>query len=85
MNTEIFIALLSLAGTFIGSLSGVLTANKLSNYRISQLEKKVNQHNNLIDRTYGLEQKYAVLENRQKVSEHRIEDLEHERSDHHEY
>ncbi len=79
MNPEIVIALLSLAGTFIGSLAGILTANKLTNYRISQLEKRVNKHNNLIDRTYGLEQKYAVLENRQRVSEHRLSDLEHER------
>ena len=40
MNTEFLIALLSLAGTFIGSLAGILTANKLTNYRIEQLEKK---------------------------------------------
>ncbi len=79
MSTEIIISLLSLAGTFIGSLAGILTANKLTNYRISQLEKRVNQHNNLIDRTYGLEQKCAILENRQRVSEHRLSDLEHER------
>ncbi|MBR5152234.1 MAG: hypothetical protein IKW60_01705 [Clostridia bacterium] len=79
MNPEIIVSLLSLAGTFIGSLAGILTANKLTNYRISQLEKRVNKHNNLIERTYGLEQKYAVLENRQRVSEHRLSDLEHER------
>ena len=41
MNAEIVIALLSLAGTLIGSLSGVLAANRLTNYRIQELEKKV--------------------------------------------
>lgn len=50
MPTEIIIALLSLVGTAIGSLLGILQANKLSNYRIKQLEEKVQKHNNLIER-----------------------------------
>lgn len=44
--------------------------------RLKQLEEKVNKHNNLIERTYAIEQKLAVLDNRERVSEHRIEDLE---------
>ena len=55
MNQEIVIALLSFAGTLAGSLLGVLTAQKLTQYRLSQLEEKVNRHNNLIERTYKLE------------------------------
>ena len=55
MNQEIVIALLSFAGTLAGSLLGVLTAQKLTHYRLSQLEEKVNRHNNLIERTYKLE------------------------------
>lgn len=55
MNETIIVALLSLVGTLLGTLGGILTANKLSNYRIEQLEKKVQAHNNLIDRTYRLE------------------------------
>ena len=55
MNETVIVALLSLVGTLLGTLGGILTANKLSNYRIEQLEKKVQAHNNLIDRTYRLE------------------------------
>lgn len=78
MNTELFIALLSLAGTLLGSLFGVLAANRLTNYRLGQLEEKVNKHNNVIERLFHLEQDVAVLDNRQRVSEHRLRDLEQE-------
>ncbi|HIR84400.1 MAG TPA: hypothetical protein IAA56_03575 [Candidatus Galloscillospira excrementavium] len=55
MQPEIIVALLSLIGTLAGSLLGVLASNKLTNYRIEQLEKKVAAHNNVIERTYKLE------------------------------
>lgn len=55
MDSSIFVAILSLAGTLIGSLAGILAANRLSNYRISQLEEKVNKHNQVVERTYKLE------------------------------
>lgn len=55
MNDNVLIAILSLCGTLLGSLCGILAANKLSNYRIEQLEKKVQAHNNLVERTYRLE------------------------------
>ena len=55
MQPEIIVALLSLVGTLAGSLLGVLASNKLTNYRIEQLEKKVAAHNNVIERTYKLE------------------------------
>ena len=69
MNAEIVIALLSLAGTLIGSLSGVLAANRLTNYRIQELEKKVEKHNTIMERTFRLEE-------RMKVANNRIQDLE---------
>ena len=78
MNTEVFIASLSLAGTLLGSLFGILAANRLTNYRLGQLEEKVNKHNNVIERLFHLEQDVAVLDNRQRVSEHRLRDLEQE-------
>ena len=56
MSSEMIVALVSFAGTAIGSIAGVLTANKLTNYRISQLEEKVNKHNNLIERMMAVEQ-----------------------------
>ena len=56
MSSEVIVALVSFAGTAIGSIAGVLTANKLSNYRISQLEEKVAKHNNLVERMAMAEQ-----------------------------
>ncbi len=73
---EIVIGILSCIGTLIGSLAGIHKANELTNYRIKQLEGKVNKHNNLIERTYNIEQQIAVLDNREKVTEHRLSDLE---------
>ena len=55
LDATIVVALLSLAGTLIGSFGGILAANKLTNYRIEQLEAKVNKHNNVIERMYKLE------------------------------
>ena len=69
MNAELLIALMSLAGTVVGSLSGVLAANRLTNYRIQELEKKVEKHNTVLERTFRLEE-------RMKVANNRIQDLE---------
>ncbi len=55
MTEEILVALISFAGTLAGSLLGVLTAQKLTQYRLSQLEEKVSRHNNLVERTYKIE------------------------------
>lgn len=76
MSTEIIVALLSLLGTAIGSLAGILAANKLVVYRIEQLEKKVEKHNNLIERTYKVEESITLLDEKIKVANHRIDDLE---------
>ena len=57
--SQIIIALLGFAGTLAGSLLGVLTAQKLTQYRLQQLEEKVGKHNNLIERTYRLEGQMA--------------------------
>ena len=59
MTAEIFVALLGFAGTLLGSLLGVVTAQKLTQYRLSQLEEKVSRHNNLVERTYVLEGQVA--------------------------
>ena len=55
MNSEIIVALLGLVGTLAGSFLGVVAAGKLTQYRLQQLEDKVNKHNNIIERTYILE------------------------------
>ena len=68
MTEAIVVALLGFAGTLLGSLFGVLTAQKLTQYRLAQLEEKVNKHNNLIERTFR-------LEGRMDEAEHDIRDL----------
>lgn len=66
MTPELIVALLSLIGTCIGSIAGILTANRLTNYKIEQLTKRVDQHNCVIDRTYKLETRVTVLEEKDK-------------------
>lgn len=55
MSEAVVVALLGFAGTLFGSLLGVLTAQKVTQYRLAQLEEKVNKHNKLVERTYKLE------------------------------
>lgn len=62
MSESVLVSILSLFGTLIGSLCGILTANKLTLYRIQQLEKKVEKHNSVIDRVYALEKHEAVMQ-----------------------
>lgn len=68
MSEAIIVALLGFAGTLLGSLLGVLAAQKLTQYRLAQLEEKVNKHNNLIERTF-------VLEGQMAECQHDIKDL----------
>lgn len=72
----IIVSIISLIGTLGGSLGGILVANKLTNYRVEQLEKKVEKHNQVVERVYKLEQDNAVQDEEIKVANHRIEDLE---------
>jgi ABC-type lipoprotein release transport system permease subunit len=76
MSDAIIVALIGLAGSAVGSILGVMASSKLTLYRIEQLEKKVDKHNNLIDRTYKLEQDVAVQSEDIKVINHRLSDLE---------
>ena len=46
----------------VGSLAGVLASNKLMQYRIQQLEAKVNKHNSIVERTYKLEGEVKELQ-----------------------
>lgn len=53
--SSVVVAIISLVGTLFGTFGGILTSAKLSNYRIAQLEKKVEKHNTVVERTYNLE------------------------------
>lgn len=53
--TSIAVAGMSLVGTLAGTFGGIIVSNKLTNYRIEQLEKKVEKHNQVVERTFKLE------------------------------
>jgi hypothetical protein len=76
MSDVVIVGLLSLAGTLVGTFGGILAANRLTNYRIAQLEKKVDKHNTVIERTYKIEGELDTINEKIKVADHRIEDLE---------
>ena len=62
LRAEIIVGILSLAGTLAGTFGGILAANKLTNYKIDELSKRVDKHNNLIDRMYKVESRVTLIE-----------------------
>lgn len=68
MNSTVMVALMSLIGTLAGSFSGIIVANKLVNFRLQQLESKVEKHNTIVERTY-------ILEGQMMEVQHDIRDL----------
>ena len=79
MSEGVLIAIITLAGSGIGSLCGIIVSSRLTTYRLEQLEKKVDKHNTVIERTYAVEQRLAVQDEQIKVANNRIEDLEKEK------
>lgn len=74
--TAIIVGVLSLLGTAGGSIASVFTANRLTNYKIEELRKEVEKHNKVVERVYNLETNVEVMDEKIKVANHRIEDLE---------
>lgn len=73
MNNDIIIALVSFGGTMVGTFGGILTSSKLVNYRIEQLEKKVDKHNKFAERL-------PVIETQIKDIYHDLDELKGKRS-----
>ena len=71
MEPSVLVGLLSLAGTLAGTFGGILTGSRLTNYRLAQLEEKVGKHNNLIERTYKIEETLALHEQKLESLERR--------------
>ena len=69
MSETVIVAALSLIGTVTGSVLGIIASNKVTLYRIEQLEKKVDKHNSVIERTY-------LWEEKMKETERRLEKIE---------
>jgi chromosome segregation ATPase len=72
MNTEILVAVLSCVGTVAGSITGILVSNKLSNYRIEQLEKKIDHYANNMDE---IKERLVVVEQSTKSAHKRLDDI----------
>lgn len=77
MDGGIIVAIISGVLTLAGVIITVVVGNSKTLYRIEQLEKKQDKHNTLIERMYAVEEDIKVLDERQKVANHRIDDLEH--------
>jgi hypothetical protein len=61
-GTTIILGIISFLGTVIGTFAGIITSAKLTNYRLEQLEKKVDKHNSLVERMYKVEERVSILE-----------------------
>lgn len=70
--TAIITGLFALAGNYFANRKSAA----LMEYRLQQLEKKVDAHNSIVERTYRLEESTAIQEEKIRVANHRIEDLE---------
>ncbi|MDD6204742.1 MAG: hypothetical protein PUC05_07115 [Firmicutes bacterium] len=68
VQTDIAVALIALLGSAIGTFGGILTGSKLTGYRIQQLEKKVEKHNGVMERTLILEEQCKAV--RQRLEDH---------------
>lgn len=71
MDGSIIVGILSAAASIIGAFGGILISNRLTLYRIEQLEGKVSKHNGLIERMYKVEDSV-------KSAHHRIDELREE-------
>lgn len=76
MTEGIIVGVLSLIGTLAGTYFANRKSSALIAYRLELLEKKVDKHNSVVGRTFKLEEQAAVFEEKIKVANHRIEDLE---------
>lgn len=75
MSDAVIVAVIGLCGSGLGSLIAALISNKVWQYRIEQLELKVERHNSIVERTYQLEEDSKLFEEKFKVINHRIDDL----------
>jgi hypothetical protein len=73
MSDVVIVGLLSLLGTLGGTFGGILASNRLTTYRLEQLEKKVDKHNSLVERMYCTETRLDVLGEQVKAADRRID------------
>ena len=76
MMDAILVAIITGAFTLAGTVISNLVTHSKTIYRIEQLEKKQDKHNSLIERMYAVEKSVELLDERQKVANHRLADIE---------
>lgn len=76
VSEAVIVALLGFAGTLTGAYLANRRSSAVIAYRLEALEKKVDRHNTVIERTYELEKRAALTSEQIKVANHRIDDLE---------
>ena len=76
MDPAIISALVAFAGSLTGTLAGIITSSKLTDYRLKELEKRVDKHNSLVERMYCLEDKINLHEEKLRSADHRLNTLE---------
>ena len=76
ISDTIIVAVIGLMGSGAGAFGGILVSSKLTQYRLEQLEKKVQAHNHLVERTYRLEERTELQEEKLKTANYRIKALE---------
>ena len=77
MSENIIVALITAIGAFLGVYYANRKSAAVMEYRLKSLEEKVSKHNNLVERMYSAEERLSVLDEKQKVANHRLDDLEH--------
>ena len=76
MHGEFFSGILSLVASLVGTFGGIITSTKLTNYQINELKKRVDKHNNVIERTYRLEEHSKYIDERIEKLESEVENHE---------
>ena len=81
MDATMISALIAFAGSLIGTFAGIITSSKLTEYRLKELERKVEKHNSLVERMYLLEDRMNLQDERTRTADIRIRALEEERNE----
>ena len=76
MNVDFLTGVASLIASLVGTFGGIITSTKLTNYQINELKKRVDKHNDVIERTYKLEEHCKYIDERIEKLESEVENNE---------
>ena len=76
MDVDFLTGVASLIASLVGTFAGIITSTKLTNYQINELKKRVDKHNNVIERTYKLEEHCKYVDERIDKLESEVENHE---------